>query len=145
MSAGVLAKQKGSELKLSAVGGTPASKPHLRGWTLGVSATSSKTATNSTAGYTTSDVGVVSLEGKITYLQHDGEACPLTVGSSYAIEFYVGAIADANYYDGDVAIVNGPNSIEIDLEDGSKHIVLEYDWQNRGAFTANGDVAPLPT
>ena len=146
MAAGVLATQRGSTVKLAAAGVTPlVEEPHLRAWTLEASATSSKTATNSTGGYTTSDVGVVSIKGTLIYLQHDGEVAPVKMRDKLDVELYVGPIADGNYYDGEIVIINGPKKYECELEDQSKHMVLEYDWECRGVIGANGDVAPLPT
>jgi len=146
MAAGVLDNYKGSTAKLAATGVTPlVEEPHLKGWTFGATVTKSRTATNSTGGYTTGETGVVTVEGTITYLLHDGEVSPIKIHDKLDVELYVGPIADGNFYDGTIIITGGPKAIEADLEDPAPFVVLEYDWECRGVIAANGDVAPLPT
>jgi D-serine deaminase-like pyridoxal phosphate-dependent protein len=146
MAAGVLDNYRGSTAKLAAAGVTPlVEEPHLKGWTFGATATKSRTATNSTGGYTTGETGVVTIEGTLTYLMHDGEVAPIKIHDILDVELYVGAVAAGNYYSGEIIITAGPKAVEADLEDPAPFVALEYDWECRGAIAATGDVAPLPT
>jgi len=146
MAAGTLATYKGSTLKLAATGVTPlVEEPHFKGWSLGFTATKSRTATNSTGGYTTGSTGVVTCEGTVTYEQHEGEVSPIKIGDIIDAEFYVGPVAGGNYYNGTFIITAGPKELTADLEDSSQFVMLEYDVECRGVVGATGDVAPIPT
>ncbi len=143
--AGTIKVAHGSTAKIALSGGSKVEAPHLKMWTFGYEVTNTKTASNSTGGATTTDTGVTTYKGKMTYLMHDGEVCPIIGTKNYDVEFYVGAIADGNYYSGTIKAL-GLTALEVDLENGSKQMQYEVEYEGRGVFTRNGTVlTKLPT
>lgn len=143
--AGTIKVAKGSTAKVCLAGGTPVEAPHLSMWSLGYDVTNSKVATNSTGGATTTDTGSVTYKGKMTYIMHDGEVCPIIGGKNYTLQLYVGAIVDGNYYSGTAKML-GMTEQDFELDDGSKAIKYELNWEGRGVFVKNGTLlTPLPT
>ena len=96
-------------------------------------------------GATTTDTGSTTYKGKMVYLMHDGEVAPIIGGKNYDVQFYVGALANGNYYSGTLKAIN-MTDIEVELEDGSKQLRYDITWEGRGVFVRNGTMlTKLPT
>jgi hypothetical protein len=143
--AGTIQVAHGSTADICIEDGTLAEAVHLVMWSLGYDITNSKTASNSTGGATVTDTGAVTYKGKMAFLMHDGEVCPMIGGKNYDVKFYVGAKANNNYYTGTIKAL-GMAPIEVELEDGSKALKYDFDWEGRGVMTTSGTlITNLPT
>lgn len=121
-------------------GGTPSAVLHATGWTLSPVVKSRSFATNSSSGFDLTVTGTRTYTGTITVMLHDGEASPLGLGESVAIEWHIDNTG-SNYYSG-TAVVTGLGDIEANMDEGLD-ISHTYQVACNGVLSANGTVPPL--
>jgi hypothetical protein len=107
----------------------------VAGWQINIEGNNSQYATNDTAGWTKTLVGVKTWSGTLTVLLHDGEAQPFKVGDSPACEFIVATGASIN----GTIIVTAVNNIGTSV-DSADPIAVEYAFNGQGAPTETGTV-----
>ena len=107
----------------------------VAGWQMNIEGANARYATNDTAGWTKTIVGVKSWSGTLTVLLHDGEAQPFKVGDAPACEFIVATGASIN----GTVIITAVNNIGTSV-DSADPIPVEYAFDGQGAPTETGSV-----
>ena len=107
----------------------------VAGWTIDIEGANAQYATNDTAGWTRTLVGVRTWSGTLTVLLHDGEAQPFKVGDAPACEFIVATGSSIN----GTVIITAVNNIGTSV-DSADPIAVEYAFNGQGAPTETGTV-----
>lgn len=137
MAAGDVQNGVGATFKY---GATPAVMFHTAEWEITPTVATNPHATNSTSGWTKRTTGTKDWTGTVKVYVHDGEASPLVLGTSYAVEFHRDATGN-NYYSGN-AVVASPGAVAVNIETG-ENVSHTYALEANGVLTANGDVPPV--
>lgn len=121
-------------------GGTPSEVLHATGWTLSATVKNRSFATNSSSGWDLTVAGTKTYTSTITVALHDGEASPLGLGESVAIQYHIDDTG-SNYYSGTGRVI-GLGDIEANIDEGTD-MLHTYQIACNGVLTANGTVPPL--
>lgn len=105
----------------------------VAGWLINIEGANAQYATNDTAGWTKTLVGVKTWSGTLTILLHDGEAQPFKVGDEAACEFIVETGESLN----GTIVITAVNNIGTSV-DSADPIAVEYAFNGQGAPTETG-------
>lgn len=105
----------------------------VAGWMINIEGANAQYATNDTAGWTKTLVGVKTWSGTLTVLLHDGEAQPFKVGDEAACEFIV---ETGESFNGTI-VITAVNNIGTSV-DSADPIAVEYAFNGQGAPTETG-------
>ena len=113
---------------------------HIRRWVVNLTSESSKWASNSTAGWKKTQVGVKDWAGTIEVLIHDGATMDWTISDTARETFFHADKTNLDdYFTGDIKVTDIQN-IEFDAESGDP-VAAEVTFEGHGTLTAAGAFA----
>lgn len=137
MAAGTILSATNATVKY---GATPSAVLHATAWSIAITIKNRSFATNSSSGWDLNVGGTKTYTSTITVALHDGEASPLAIGESVAIEYHIDNTG-SNYYSGTGRVI-GIGDIEANIDEGTD-MLHTYQLACNGVLSANGAVPPL--
>jgi hypothetical protein len=95
---------------------------------------SGKYASNSTAGWRKTTIGVGEWSGKMTIMLHDGGGQPLARGDEVAAQFH----ADSDDYISGTIVITEVGPITLDADSGDP-VAIDYAFDGQGAPSKSGN------
>ena len=115
--------------------GTPAAAlDHVGSWEVTIGGASGKYASNSTAGWRKTTIGVGEWSGKMTIMLHDGGGQPLARGDEVAAQFH----ADSDDYISGTIVITEVGPITLDADSGDP-VAIDYAFDGQGAPSKSGN------
>lgn len=137
MAAGTILSGSNATVKY---GGTPGAVLHATRWQLTPTIKNKSFATNSSSGWDLTVVGTKTYTAEVTVALHDGEASPLALGESVAVQYHIDETGN-NYYSGTARVIS-LGSIEANMDEGTE-MLHTYSLACNGVLSATGIVPPL--